>query len=129
MSDAVDIGFGDYDESDATPRLQGRPAHEPTYGSTGPGRRAGPGHEPGLSHAQFQHQQVAGHAPAPRLGRNVSSEKIATPRNPTILRKSKSVLDVENMDMLCANAPVTRAGRVCLPDVRGGGADGGGGGR
>lgn len=72
-------------------QIQGRAAHEPTYGSTGPGRRAGPGHEAGLSHAQFQHQQVAGHAPAPRLGRNVSSEKIATPRNPTILRKKLDV--------------------------------------
>ena len=51
---------------------------------------------------------MAGHAPAPRLGRNVSSEKIATPRNPTILRKSKPKLDdVENdLTLPCAELDV-----------------------
>ena len=41
--------------------------------------------------AQPQYQQVSSSAVA-RIGRNASSEKIATARNPTILRKSESDL-------------------------------------
>ena len=59
-----------------------RAAHEPTYGSSGASRRP----QPDL--AQPQYQQVSSTAIA-RIGRNASSEKIATARNPTILRKSK----------------------------------------
>ena len=65
----------------------GRPAgHEGTYGSSAAGRRQ----QPEISGAQSGpgYQQVSSTAVA-RIGRNASSEKIATARNPTILRKSK----------------------------------------
>ena len=67
---------------------------EPTYGVTGGGRRGGGGQPGGhdLTHAQYQQVAAGQHAQhaaaAARLGRNVSNEKISTPRNPTILRKS-----------------------------------------
>ena len=56
-------------------------AHEPTYGSSGTRRQQ-------AELSQPQYQQVSSTAVA-RIGRNASSEKIATARNPTILRKSK----------------------------------------
>ena len=65
----------------------GRPAgHEGTYGSSAASRRQ----QPEISGAQSGpgYQQVSSTAVA-RIGRNASSEKIATARNPTILRKSK----------------------------------------
>ena len=60
-------------------------AHEATYGSLA-GRRQ----QADISQSQPQpgYQQVSSTAVA-RIGRNASSEKIATARNPTILRKSK----------------------------------------
>ena len=67
---------------------------EPTYGSVqGGGRRGGGGGQHDLTHAQYQQVAAGQHAAAAaRLGRNVSSEKISTPRNPTILRKSKKII-------------------------------------
>lgn len=62
---------------------------EPVYGQVpGPGQaRAHPGYAVGQPGGPVAGQH-AGHGAGPRLGRNISSEKIATPRNPTILRKS-----------------------------------------
>ena len=57
-------------------------AHEPTYGTSAARR-------PQAELSQPQYQQVSSTAVAARIGRNASSEKIATARNPTILRKSK----------------------------------------
>ena len=75
-------------------QVNNRGQHEPTYGVTTGGRRQQQAsHE--LTHAQYQ-QLAAGqhtqHAPGTRLGRNMSSEKIAATRNPTILRKSKGLI-------------------------------------
>ena len=63
---------------------------EPVYGQVpGPGQagRPHPGYTVGQPGGPVAGQH-AGHGAGPRLGRNISSEKIATPRNPTILRKS-----------------------------------------
>ena len=72
---------------------------------------------------QQQYQQVSNTA---RIGRNASSEKIATARNPTILRKSESA--TFNIISNILLSVVFRIGRLCLLDVRSGRSDGGGGG-
>ena len=99
---------------------------EPTYGSVqGGGRRGGGGGQHDLTHAQYQQVAAGQHAAAAaRLGRNVSSEKISTPRNPTILRKSKKIIF---QLFFFINNVFSRTRCVCLLDVSCGGSDGGGG--
>ena len=66
-----------------------RGQQEPVYGQVpGQGQRGHPGYAVGQPGGPGAGQHT-GHGAGPRLGRNISSEKIATPRNPTILRKSK----------------------------------------
>ena len=69
----------------------GRGVPEPVYGQVPAVAPQARGHAqyPGGGAGGVAAGQHAGHGPGPRLGRNISSEKIATPRNPTILRKSK----------------------------------------